>query len=130
MVKLNSNTRNQITRNLRFIHDYWFIIPSIDSEKVANQSDSGFLSFKNITYRKSYQIAKKIKGYSFIREHINGGTQYLSDYLIKNFNEFNDAQELLNWLVENSKIILRLDSQKESIHKNSKYNEIRHLISE
>ena len=122
-----SNTRNQITRNLRFIHAYWFFAPSVQSEKIAN----GFnLSFKNITYQKSYQFAKKIKGYVFVREHINGGTQFISEYLIDNYASFKSTNEILDWIIDNTFIVLRLKTEKDQIHKGSKYEQIKNLISE
>ena len=122
-----SNTRNQITRNLRFIHAYWFFAPSVQSEKVANRLN---LSFKNITYHKSYQYAKKIKGHVFVREHINGGTQFLSEYLIDNYASFKSTNEILDWIIENTFIVLRLKTEKDTILKDSKYEEIKDLISE
>lgn len=121
------NTRNQITRNLRFMHDYWFLKPSVQSEKIANNFN---LSLKNITYNKSYYLAKKIKGHVFGREHINGGTQFLSEYLIDNYAAFKSANDILDWIIDNTFIVLRLDSEKEVIHKGSKYEEIKNLISE
>ena len=34
--KNNSNTINQITRNLRFMHDYWIVGVSKKSESIVN----------------------------------------------------------------------------------------------
>ena len=65
-----SNTRNQITRNLRFIHAYWF-----------------FASFKS-------------------------------------------TNEILDWIIDNTFIVLRLKTEKDQIHKGSKYEQIKNLISE
>lgn len=121
----NSNTINQITRNLRFMHDYWVVGVSKRSESIVNKFN---LSFKNTTYRKSYVIAKKISDNDFVREHINGGTYFLSDFLIKNYKTFNSSVDVLRWLIDNTHIIIRHSSEKDLIRQNSKLEEIFHLI--
>lgn len=125
--KKNSNTINQITRNLRFMHNYWKIGVSKKSESIANSHDLK-LSFKNITYGKSYVIAKKISDDIFVREHINGGTYYLSNYLIENFKNFKSAKDVLCWLIDNTYIIIRHSSEKNSIKQDSKLENIINLI--
>jgi hypothetical protein len=123
--KINSNTINQITRNLRFMHDYWIVGVSKKSELIVNNFN---LSFKNNTYRKSYVIAKKISNDVFVREHINGGTYFLSKYLIENYKTFKSSKEVLSWLIDNTCIIVRHSSEKNSIKQDSKLENIIDLI--
>lgn len=123
--KNNSNTINQITRNLRFMHDYWIVGVSKKSESIVKNFN---LSFKNITYGKSYVIAKKISDDVFVREHINGGTYYLSNYLIENYKNFKSANDVLCWLIDNTYIIIRHSSEKNSIKQDSKLENIIDLI--
>ena len=123
--KINSNTINQITRNLRFMHDYWIVGVSKKSELIVNNFN---LSFKNNTYRKSYVIAKKISNEVFVREHINGGTYFLSKYLIENYKTFKSSKDVLSWLIDNTYIIIRHSSEKNSIKQDSKLEKIIDLI--
>lgn len=123
--KNNSNTINQITRNLRFMHDYWIVGVSKKSESIVNNFN---LSFKNSTYRKSYVIAKKIPDDEFVREHINGGTYFLSNYLIENYFAFESSKDVLNWLIENTFIIIRHSSEKDIINQHSELENILDLI--
>ena len=95
------------------------------SELIVNNFN---LSFKNNTYRKSYVIAKKISNEVFVREHINGGTYFLSKYLIENYKTFKSSKDVLSWLIDNTCIIIRHSSEKNSIKQDSKLEKIIDLI--
>ena len=122
---INSNTSGQIGRNIRWMHDYFPVSVSKKSESVANVFG---LSFMDVTYNKSYAIAKKIKGYTFGREHIEGGVQHIAEYLISNYKEFKTPEDVLNWLLENTHIVVRLSTESVEIAKESKIHDIKELI--
>jgi hypothetical protein len=115
-----------VTRILRHLHGKDFIVvPSKKAEAIANENGFTFIGRK---YNNSYSISKNIKGYAFEREHINNGCQYLSTYLITNYKLFKSGIEVLEWLIENSQVVLRLKDEAELIHEHSTVAEIQDLI--
>jgi len=115
-----------VTRILRHLHGKDFIIvPSKKAEAIANKNG---LTFIGRSYNNSYDAAKKIEGYTFEREHISGGCQYLSEYLIENYKSFKNSLEVLEWLIENTKVVLRLKDEVELIHEHSVITDIQDLI--
>ena len=120
------NAVQYVTRILRHLHGKDFIIvPSKKAEVIANEH--GF-TFLGRSYNNSYTISKNIKGHTFEREYINNGCQYVSTYLIKNYKSFNSGLEVLEWLIENSQVVLRLKDEAELIYEHSTLNEIKDLI--
>ena len=111
--------------NLRKLHDHFLLSVSKEAEAKANEVN---LSFVGKNYMQSYIIAKKINGSTFEREHIEGGLANMFDEIIKNYDKFNSPQELLNWILDNSPIVLRLKEELNEIHQYSKYSEIKHLV--
>jgi hypothetical protein len=123
---LSPNAVQYVTRILRHLHGKDFIIvPSKKAEAIAHKNGKTFIGR---SYNNSYSISKKIKGYTFQREHINNGCQYLSTYLILNYKSFKSSLELLEWLIENSQVVLRLEDEAELIHEHSTVTEIQDLI--
>ena len=62
----------------------------------------------------------------------NGFTEfrckYLSTYLIMNYKSFKSGLDVLEWLIENSQVVLRLKDEAELIHEHSTLTEIQDLI--
>ena len=115
-----------VTRILRHLHGKDFIIvPSKKAEAIAHKNGQTFIGR---SYNNSYSISKKIKGYTFEREHINNGCKYLSTYLIMNYKSFKSGLDVLEWLIENSQVVLRLKDEAELIHEHSTLTEIQDLI--
>ena len=120
------NAVQYVTRILRHLHGKDFIlVPSKKAEAIAHKNGQTFIGR---SYNNSYTISKNIKGHTFEREYINNGCQYVSTYLIKNYKSFNSGLEVLEWLIENSQVVLRLKDEAELIYEHSTLNEIKDLI--
>ena len=116
-----------VTRILRHIHGKHFVVmPSKAAEELANEY--GF-SFIGKTYNQSYQAPLKAKiSKEFHREHINNGCEFLSECMLNAMEQFNDEVDLLDWLYENTQVVLRLKSEAEAIHEHSMLEDIKELV--
>ena len=130
----SKNTIQSVTRIIRHMHGKYFkVVPSVAAETLANECG---MSFINVKYNKSYNVAKKMDksgcnpGVSklFHREHISGGCKRISSHLLYNIDQFNGGEEIIEWLYENTFVILRLKSEAALIHEESKLSDIEQFI--
>ena len=111
---LNPTTRRSIQGNIREINDKFYMANTAGLYKKVK--DSGVNLDDSLTCAQWFKLHRHLKSFYnsnkvIHREHINGGVKSMCDHLILNYIEFKDQQDVLNYIVDNTHFVARLNEE-------------------
>lgn len=127
---LNPTTRRSIQGNIREINDKFYMEHTAGlADKVKN---AGLSLDENLTCSGWFNMHRDLKSFYgskkvIHREHINGGVKSMCDYLILNYESFENPQDVLDYVVDNTHFIARLNEETH-INEHTTLEEIKQYI--
>ena len=127
---LNPTTRRSIQGNIREINDKFYMEHTSGlADKVKN---AGLPLDKNLTCSGWFNMHRDLKSFYqskkvIHREHINGGVKSMCDYLILNYESFENPQDVLDYVVDNTHFVARLNEEAH-INEHTTLEEIKQYI--
>ena len=113
--KLNPTTRRMIQGPIREINDMFTMEHTAKMEQTV--VEAGFTVDKKLTCREWFLLHREMKKVYKIktlhREHVAGGVKSMCDYLIMNHDQFNSAEDVLSYIVDNTYFVARHIDEKE-----------------
>jgi len=111
---LNPVTRRSVQGNIREINDKFYMA---HTSGLYNKVKGAGLDLEcSLTCAQWFKMHRELKSFYkskkvIHREHINGGVKSMCDYLILNYKEFKSSNDVLNYIVDNTHFVARLNEE-------------------